>query len=1028
MPVDVELKVLDSWGDGLGDLSSEILIKDINESNTLFSYSNQLVEEQTFNFNVEYDIVYNMTFENFSNFYESTITLSLVNDPSISKEISNDELLDGNFKLFFRFQSQQVITYTKISEIDDITIDILHNAPYELSIDKLLQINQPQDEFMKIGYIINRHIIEPDSLYINDESYETKHTYFGKSLAINNKLAIIGDPGYDTLNTHNVGAFSILTKLNNNWNHENNKVIVSPSSTIESSHFAYSLAMTDEYLIVGAFGINMAYLYKISYTNTLYDVSYIETLDENLSPSSQYGSIVSITNQFIAIASPQAENNGRVFIYNLNDVLDNRTFQASKLVPHDDDVITTDMCFGNQVKLYENSIMVTAYLHNDHGCAYYFIYENNHWVQKQQIIPYTSQNGSNFGISMDYNGNFACFGSYNDLTYLNDTVHVYKKNHENVWNPHVILNENLKVNNYGYSLSMNHKYIAIGLGVNYDDDNDVIFGYIYEFNDNSGAQTTPRKITYSNDDFEIESVTDSFHTTIVVGVDNSMIVNIRVQDLQTSNNNITFTYKNIDYLNYYGIADAIDLNEVTIVESLKNKYKISPSPNISDFDYSLEEGGFIELIGYIADKRLAQDLDVPVDYFPLIVYNDLKSNNIVISKYTFTGHNLTGVNVYIGNDDMHLIKFIETIKNINEKTIPMNNVFNIDTEIKYISLNHGKELLDAINEHMFDKKWKDIQLLELNSISRFLIDIDTIITYGLIDVHDALDSENISFEEALEKQYTSLDVIKILVEEDNRYTLFDLVYERKWLNKEQLTEMGYELFELVTKYSIPYQTLIDLGYVYSTTSGDPHIFPVYGSKYELPMTPANYRMLQGKQFILNASTRQIHHSEKADIINYFHEYIKDDYVKYRTKIVNNGSFYENIFLYANDHVCKFNFDTKQIQFNSTNSKKYFIISTQSYVNVKGLNKYEQCDEIKQIKIKFKHTVYGKCIVYLNYFSNPQIKYGISFWAETFKHMTGLLVREYSINHMTLEDIYQTHYCKCQKFKNPTYADFVITSK
>ena len=59
--------------------------------------------------------------------------------------------------------------------------------------------------------------------------------------------------------------------------------------------------------------------------------------------------------------------------------------------------------------------MVTAYLHNDYGCAYYYEYENNVWVQKQQIIPYTSQNGTNFGISMDYHDNFACFASYNDL-------------------------------------------------------------------------------------------------------------------------------------------------------------------------------------------------------------------------------------------------------------------------------------------------------------------------------------------------------------------------------------------------------------------------------------------------------------------------------------------------------------------------------------------------------------------------------------------------------------------------------------
>ena len=71
----------------------------------------------------------------------------------------------------------------------------------------------------------------------------------------------------------------------------------------------------------------------------------------------------------------------------MDDVIHNDNFQSFKLVPDDDDIITTNKSFGNQIKIYNNSIMVTAYLHNDYGCAYYYEYENNVWVQKQQIIP-----------------------------------------------------------------------------------------------------------------------------------------------------------------------------------------------------------------------------------------------------------------------------------------------------------------------------------------------------------------------------------------------------------------------------------------------------------------------------------------------------------------------------------------------------------------------------------------------------------------------------------------------------------------
>ena len=157
MSVDVQLKIKDNWGDGLGESSSKILIKDANEVSNLYLYENQLVEDQTFSFSVEYDYIYNMTFENFTNVYESTLTLSLVNDETIHKEISIDDLIDSNFKLFFRFQPQRVITYANLSEIDDISIEVLYNAPYHISIDKLMQINRPHNEFMKIGYIVNRH-------------------------------------------------------------------------------------------------------------------------------------------------------------------------------------------------------------------------------------------------------------------------------------------------------------------------------------------------------------------------------------------------------------------------------------------------------------------------------------------------------------------------------------------------------------------------------------------------------------------------------------------------------------------------------------------------------------------------------------------------------------------------------------------------------------------------------------------------------------------------------------------------------
>ena len=170
--------------------------------------------------------------------------------------------------------------------------------------------------------------------------------------------------------------------------------------------------------------------------------------------------------------------------------------------------------------------------------------------------------------------------------------------------------------------------------------------------------------------------------------------------------------------------------------------------------------------------------------------------------------------------------------------------------------------------------------------------------------------------------------------------------------------MGYEIFELATKYSIPFQTLLDLGYMWSTTSGDPHIFPVYGTKYELPVNPASYRMLQGNKFILNASTRHMDDSEKHEILNYFSKFIE-----HQPKLVHEGSFYKEIFLYANDNVCKFDFDTKIIQFNTIESKQYFTISTQTYLQAKGLinmNNVKKSNK-SEFNSNIQYTVKALCI-------------------------------------------------------------------
>ena len=464
----VELIISDVWGDGLGDQSSVVFLQSINDNSVpILIATNEEKEYQQHSFYIPPNILHYIIFTNVYNLYESVITIRLKNNISVSKIINIDDLIDNNLKLIIMVSDNEIEINKQFFDFNNIDLITLTRPPYQVSINKLYHFYRPQIDFFKIGYVLNRQTIFTNSIE-NGFNYDTKYTFFGNSLDINDGKLIIGDTGFDNNTTYNSGAFSILRKFGEEWNNYKSS-IVRHTTNDESSGFGSTLSMYGDYIITSANSINKAYLYDISdEENTIL----ISTIDETgiYDDLTNYGIVVSMNNSFIAITSPEFKNNGRVFIYNTDDIKNNifvsdNNYDHSLIKPNDDDIID-NMNFGWQAKLYNNTIMITAYLHNDRGCAYYFVNENNEWIQKQQIIPNDLNIGSNFGISMDYFNNIVCFGSYNDVSDYNDRIFVYKKDENEVWNIINTLNEGTAINNYGYSLSLNQQYIAVSLGTN----------------------------------------------------------------------------------------------------------------------------------------------------------------------------------------------------------------------------------------------------------------------------------------------------------------------------------------------------------------------------------------------------------------------------------------------------------------------------------------------------------------------------------------------------------------------------------
>lgn len=189
-------------------------------------------------------------------------------------------------------------------------------------------------------------------------------------------------------------------------------------------------------------------------------------------------------------------------------------------------------------------------------------------------------------------------------------------------------------------------------------------------------------------------------------------------------------------------------------------------------------------------------------------------------------------------------------------------------------------------------------------------------------------------------------------------------------------------------------------HTHGSTHGDPHIFPIYGTPYELPSSLQTYRMLQGNSLVVNASTRKIKEEEGLDILNFFERVSgklpPDD-------IVIDGYFYEKVFVESEDNVFIYDFLEETIEYDTNNS--YFNVRENTNIRNKKLEPIT-----KEFVLSFRHSQYGLISMSFKYYINPQSKYGFDLdmkGTQQPQNLSGLLVREYLCSSMTVKSLYST---------------------
>ena len=183
---------------------------------------------------------------------------------------------------------------------------------------------------------------------------------------------------------------------------------------------------------------------------------------------------------------------------------------------------------------------------------------------------------------------------------------------------------------------------------------------------------------------------------------------------------------------------------------------------------------------------------------------------------------------------------------------------------------------------------------------------------------------------------------------------------------------------------------------------DPFVWPVHGNVYETPMKATSYRMLQGRKLIMNMSQRKMSQQEGEVVEHYYNKVVGEEAPK---SLVTKGVYINKVFLKADGQTMDYDFDTGKGQMSSD----YFTINQETKQKSDG--KYLSSPIVKQIRVSFDHSIYGRMTATLNHYSNPQMKSGVTIKYNTHKSetkdLTGLLVREYKCKSMECRKLRKT---------------------
>lgn len=377
------------------------------------------------------------------------------------------------------------------------------------------------DNFNINSTLVDQHTII--NTEINKYGIESKLTgsdtnsndYFGNSVAIYESRMLVGSFGKSS----NKGS-AFIFKYDNGWSEE---AIVRPSDLISDDYYGQSVALTDEYAAIGAYGANSdtgcVYIFKRSDTTW---TQYTKLQGSDSSTGDYFGFSVAMEGSTLCVGARDANSQrGAVYIFQLSGVV---WTQQAKLQASDG---SDDDQFGTSIDINTNYIVVGANNVGDVSPTYgtVYVYSRSTLLQVATVTASSQVDGSNFGesVKISTDSNYLLVGA--PVRSSGGAIHFFTRS-GNIWTERQVIraSDAASNDNFGNSLAADYNFNHMAVGSYYDDHSgagDIGTVYLYRRTGRTWYQTG-RLVAYDgaeDDEFGVSVGISNNGQFLMIGAD-----------------------------------------------------------------------------------------------------------------------------------------------------------------------------------------------------------------------------------------------------------------------------------------------------------------------------------------------------------------------------------------------------------------------------------------------------------------------------------------------------------------------------